>query len=128
MHADFVLEVQLFRFRNPTGRTTIGICCDFDCSDGCDNRFVFCLRPSGSVSTSEDNCPLGRYRTGVIAGNDEVFLRGVLDPTQDITNPLNFTGPLWPVSCICNNPAAHNCWQMKVSLFLNRELFSCISR
>lgn len=100
MHADFVLEVQLFRFRNPTGRTTIGICCDFDCSDGCDNRFVFCLRSSGSVSTSESNCTLGRYRTGVIAGNDEVFLRGVLDPTQDITNPLNFTGPLWPVSCI----------------------------
>ena len=98
VHADYVLEIHLLQFRNPSGKNSFDVCCDFNCRNGCDNRFVFCLRPSGTLSNNDNNCPLGRYQTGVIADNNAEFNLGELDSERDISNPLNFTGPLWPVS------------------------------
>ncbi len=74
-----------------------GFCCDLDCSNECENRFLFCLRPVGFNRSSEE-CPLGNYSTGVIANDSVVFAAGE-DLDVGVPNPLVFNGAgAWPVS------------------------------
>ena len=77
-----------------------GYCCESYswccCSSQCDNRFVFCLRPSGtSQDGNEGNCPLGRYTTGEVGDDDFNF--GSSSIASGVPNPLVFTGSVWPV-------------------------------
>ena len=113
-----MLEVRAVSYRNSGGRGSNGFCCDalFDTSCDslpgypCDNEFVFCLR---NIGTAEDgttaNCPLGRYSTDVIGGDDFSFATPI---DSGVPNPMTFTGNIWPVRefnvCYCSGFKVYN--------------------
>ena len=84
----YQLQVDAVRY------STSDSCCDFWCGE-CDNLFDFCLRGSG---TSQDgnigNCPLGLHRSGsTVDGSSFSFGSSI----GSITNPMTFSGSVWPV-------------------------------
>ena len=73
-------------------------CLAFFSSDcPCDNIFTFCLRPLGTVRDNNNaNCPLGRFVTGTFHDDDNInFTRDLMN---SVSNPLVYSGNLWPVS------------------------------
>ena len=110
LKADYLFQYQVEHYFNTAHTRSDGFCCDADCSNECDNRFLFCLRPIG-LSQSSEECPLGNYSTGVIANDSSVFAAGE-DLPVGVPNPLVFHGAgAWPVSV----------WEIKiiiVSFFL----------
>ncbi len=74
--------------------STTESCCDIFCG-ACDNQFDFCLRHRG---TGHDGnlgiCPLGSRRSGEIDGSSFSFGSSI----GGLTNPMRFTGSVWPVS------------------------------
>ena len=104
VQGDYILEIRVHRFQNPTGERFDGRCCDdnrFDNCSPCENMFLFCLRPPFFPNTS-NNCPLGSYTTGVVtSGEDPDDLQFPIDGSPidtDVPNPLIFSGTEWPVS------------------------------
>ena len=99
MYGDYELEVLVQRYENPSrGGQTVpeGVCCDIDCGNPCDNRFTFCIRPSGTNRTNTILCPLGRIISEFTAGDDEFFTTGDF---LGLPNPLMFNRTTaWPVS------------------------------
>ena len=80
------------------GRDANGECCEccplLGCIDNCDNYFIFCKRPHG-YDTSSEECPGGSYQTGDLGGDNVTFSSPI---DSGVPNPLVFTGTSWPVS------------------------------
>lgn len=81
------------------GQDANGECCDSSffgvCLDDCEYYFIFCKRPHG-YDTSSEECPGGRYQTGDLGGNSVIFESPI---DSGVPNPLAFTGMTrWPVS------------------------------
>ena len=96
--ATYYFYVEVNEYSNPQNKDKNGNCCDLDCSV-CENYFIFCLRQSGYDQTS-NTCPYGVFSTSgnAQAGSNLQFSAGTnLD--SSVTNPLQFAGNTWPVSC-----------------------------
>lgn len=71
--------------------------CPFSTSCTCDNRFIFCLRPYGSVKSDDlRSCSLGGPRPSGVYENMDDF--NFLNSLLNLTNPVVFSGTIWPVS------------------------------
>lgn len=109
---DFVLEVRVLRYQNPSGRgisLPVDTCCDSGCpsTDPCDNSFTFCLRPLKTLGL--DSCPFGMFQTPLTGGDNEVFITGTT-ALLGLPNPLAFTaGPAWPVRLL-NRSSIGSCY------------------
>ena len=98
----FEFEVMLNHYVNAEERVgSRGDYCDVICVPpycSCDNIFTFCLRPLGTTrdNNNNTNCPLGRFVTGTFYDNDNInFTRDLMN---SVSNPLVYSGNLWPVS------------------------------
>ena len=61
--------------------------------DPCDNDFLFCLR----VDITSPICQYGFYRTGLVAGGDELNFTEVASIGENaVHHPLLFNGTQWP--------------------------------
>ena len=121
VNADYVFEVQVDSYQNPTGRCLEcrltpsdpqGCCDDFEDDDEigcpsfpedlCDIYFIFCLREFETLGDDDTVCPLGRQETpNMINDTDIGLLSFQLGATAlvGLPNPLNFSVPGdWPVS------------------------------
>ncbi|XP_019850104.1 PREDICTED: delta-like protein A isoform X2 [Amphimedon queenslandica] len=97
--SNWVLEVRLYQYSNPTSRRSDRFCCDTDgvldgiCMNPCDNDFLFCLR----VDVTSPSCQYGAYQTGLVAGGDELNFTGVASIGENnVSHPLLFNGTQWP--------------------------------
>ncbi len=102
VQADYELTAQVFSYRNPSHRGLSipdGQCCDGACTNDCDNRLTFCLRPQGTTDPDLTQCSVDEplYTTTTTGTDDQVFLN---DNLLGLPNPLIFTGDTWPVSCL----------------------------
>lgn len=114
VRGDYRIEVKLEHYSNPTHLQADGECCtphyySQECSD-CNNRFTLCVLPYATVTSDIDAyaaCSGVRlsYTTGVVgiltghADNMSFVGATYIDPQNNITNPLLFTGSdAWPVS------------------------------
>lgn len=104
--SNWVLEVRLYQYSNPTSRRINGRCCDIDgvsdgiCMNPCDNDFLFCLR----VDVTSSSCLYGAYRTGLVAGGDELnFTSVALIGENNVSHPLLFNGTQWPENVSLKN-------------------------
>ena len=107
-YGTYRLEIRATSYSNPDHTDAAGICCEIagrrsNCDPWycghceCDNRFNFCLRPSGTRrDDNSGNCPLGSYSTGEIG--DDSFNFGATQIASGVPNPMPFTGSVWPVS------------------------------
>ena len=111
MEAEYQFKAGIHHYKNSLHyakqfitNSNINYCCDA-CGTPCDNRFVFCLReleaPPSYTVLEERHCPLGRYSTDVIdPDNDDMdFILGQ-NLSNQVPNPLVFTGSQWMVSII----------------------------
>ena len=117
MKSDFILEVPVHAYSNPThAAAPMGdevVCCDdgddvspLDCSNPCDNRFIFCLREFGrtDIDLRTQSCLYGRERTEQYNNNDSLTFTVGEDFPGGVSNPLVFSGTSWPVSLLnCHN-------------------------
>ena len=82
-------------YNNPTSRRNNGQCCDGGgttrCNNECDNAFVFCLTRPGA-----EFCGYGYYQTGLVAENNDSLTFGDTIGSNNIPNPLIFSGTQWP--------------------------------
>ena len=80
-------------YNNPNSTRSTSQCCDGTggCNDECDNAFEFCLTRLHSLS-----CIYGRYRTGLVAANDDSLTFGDTIGSNNISNPLIYNGTEWP--------------------------------
>ena len=118
MTADFVLEVQVLTYSNPTHLASAfdGNCCDrsvieisppicIGVGTICDNSFSFCFREANgredtdSEDDSKNNCTYGQNTTDLIQRNSDslTFTVGE-DFPGGVPNPVIATGQRWPVS------------------------------
>lgn len=93
--ADYVLEVELDTFRNPSNRRFNGQCCDqvnsTDCTnepERCDTYFIYCLR---RFNTTNINCPNGTVLTSDNAINSN-FINFSRPTALGLPNPFNLPG------------------------------------
>lgn len=114
------MSVELFSYVSTKHILKNGFCCDIsnsqsECQDDCDNRFIFCLRRTGSGGLS---CPSNSttYQTSNTSPDFVIFSSGV-DIDDGVPNPLIFTGERWPVRnssirhCVCLDQA--NLWYLQ---------------
>ena len=65
------------------------------CDKTCDNKFKFCMRPYGYLTSSEQ-CPLGSYQSGNLGANTISFSTPI---DSNVANPMEFPGTdSWTVS------------------------------
>ena len=115
LKADYVVEVHMQSYNNPTNRAVGqgGDCCDpqsggdHSCTETklCDSYFIFCLRPL-NTSPTQRGCDTPNITSEVAPNNDSIDFN---QPTfLGITNPfhLNASGP-WQVSVF--HYIHHNC-------------------
>ena len=110
--ADFILEVQVLTYSNPTHLASAfdGNCCDrsdieisppicIGVGTICDNSFSFCFREADSEDDSKNNCSYGQSTTELIQQNSDnlTFTVGEEFP-GGVPNPVIATGQRWPVS------------------------------
>ena len=119
MTGDFILEVQVHAYSNPTHGASAFTNAEIfviDCCDGqpinrindpcvsiCDNIFIFCFREAGrrdTNTTGDDgsNCPYGRSITEVIQNNDNLTFTVGENFPGGVPNPVVAVGQMWPVS------------------------------
>ena len=103
--ANYELGVQLHSYSNPSSHDRLGYSCEgtfclFSCE--CDNKFTFCLRPSGSFhDNNPSNCPLGVFRTREFDDQDNINFNGITDLGNNLPNPFFYRAiGNWPVSKI----------------------------
>ena len=119
MRSDFVLEVHVRSYNNPThgAKSPIEgevVCCDDEnalppnCRHPCDNRFIFCLREFGrnDSNLSSQSCPYGRNATDHYNNNDNLTFTIGEDFPGGVPNPVVFSGTNWPVSMTYNQVSA----------------------
>lgn len=94
--ADYILTAQVLSYASTTHVKYDGFCCLRSCTQPCNNRFKFCLRPHG-MGTGNDTCPTEEYVTGDISNDNMTFSLG-RELDEGVPNPLVFTGKSWPVS------------------------------
>ena len=97
MEGDYILQVNVMRYQNPTHGGISLSPGDGNCNEMCANQLTFCLRPSGTSSSNPEFCPLGIYITPGAGGDNDVYVIGNVD-LLGLPNPLPFKGTLWPVS------------------------------
>ena len=88
-------------YSNPSHARADGLCCDESgtppCTTQCDNRFTLCVRHAGQPlpdrvdSLQEADCPLGFFISRTYSNSDNI--------TFNASQPVEFTGDIWPVSC-----------------------------
>ncbi len=95
--ADYVLQVEMVSYSNPSNRRSDGQCCDSNsfggCSggDSCDTYFINCLLPHSSTNRGCPNTAPGFTAVSNVSldGADIDFSQ----PTVlGLTNPFNLTG------------------------------------
>lgn len=102
--AGYILKVQVFSYASTSHLKSSGFCCrtpastDSTCTQDCNNRFSFCLRPPG-IAPDNSTCPTPdwTYTTGTVSDDMMEFESG-RDLDANVPNPLVFTGESWPVS------------------------------
>ena len=107
---NYTLEVLLESYSNPSHKLADESCCndrisDYDCQTSiCSNLFVFCVRPYGYLpSSGQEVCPdiSEVYKTFVIKDDNITFTdKQVFNSIKHISNPLKFSGNVWPVSTL----------------------------
>ncbi len=95
--ADYVLQVKMLSYSNPSNTRLDGQCCDPDngggCTGGerCDTYFMYCLRPRSSTATECPNTAPGFTAVSIVSPDG-----GDIDFTQPtvlgLSNPFNLTG------------------------------------
>ncbi len=111
--ADYVVQVEMLSYSNPSNKRSDGQCCDpkngGGCSgiEHCDTFFIYCLVPHSSTATW---CP--RTAPGFTAESMYYIVDGAdIDFSQPtvlgLSNPFNLTGisPAWEV----NDDSIANC-------------------
>ena len=97
--ADYELGVQLRSYSNPSNLCE-GIFCFISCE--CDNKFTFCLRPSGNIQDNNpSNCPLGIFETRQFDDQDYIDFNQTIDLGDSLPNPFFYRNSgNWPVNKI----------------------------
>ena len=110
--ANYELGVQLHSYSNPLNRDSSGDSCEgafcpFSCE--CDNRFTFCLRPSGSLQDNDpSNCPLGTFVTREFENQDDINFNQMTNLGNNLPNPFFFRdNGNWPVSTLARGVAIY---------------------
>ena len=107
VRGSYTFEVRAISYSNSGHRDAAGLCCELSRTSSCtpwwcgwcecDNRFNFCLRPSGTAhDDNTGNCPWGSYSTGEVG--DDSFNFDSSSIANGVSNPMVFTGSVWPVS------------------------------
>ena len=103
--ADYELGVQLHSYSNPLNRNSLGYSCEgpfclFSCE--CDNKFTFCLRPSGSLQDNDvSNCPIGLFETREFEEQNNINFNQMTNLGNNLSNPFFYRDSgNWPVSKI----------------------------
>lgn len=63
----------------------------------CDNAFRFCIR-SGTTGLVEGACDIAEIETMKIAEDNDDLMFSIGDEIGGLSNPLNVSGAMWPVS------------------------------
>lgn len=101
--ASYNLNVEVLSYASTTHVKSDGFCCrtpiNLVCTDHCNNRFTFCVRPTGvNTSDSTGACldSAQQLATGSISDDMMEFEIG-RNLDAGIPNPLVFTADRWPV-------------------------------
>ena len=111
--SDFLIEIPVHNYSNPQHGSPLSTtddspwCCDqFDsppnCTDPCDNIFIFCLREFQRSRTDYNvemqRCPYGWQMTEYYSDTDNLTFTVGEDFPGGVPNPVVFSGVSWPVS------------------------------
>lgn len=107
--AYYTFQLALNRWSNPMRWDDGSRCCDDsspppNCTNACDTRFEICVQPF-SYSSSEINCPFGRYDTRhdeTFPDPDDISFTFGVTIAGNVPNPMSFIIPD-PISVsVCN--------------------------
>ena len=103
------VNVQLLSYENSQSRDSSGSCCDFPCSNPCDNYFRLCFAKPGSGS----RCSLWDKKTKHL-GYDTFKFPG--DLGNNIKNPFVHRFTKWEVGTIIHRSSAGSDYRERPSL------------
>ena len=91
VHSEYVMQLHLIEFRNPSKKMQDGNCCNYSCAY-CNPMFKVCvsvLQQNEGVS----DCNVGKFKTKeYIKANDVIFGPNI---GQNIPNPVSMKGNAW---------------------------------
>ena len=96
--ADYVLQVEMVSYSNPSNRRSDGFCCDPDnggeCTgeERCDTYFAYCLRPRSSTNRGCPNTAPGFIAISNSASPDGATIDFTQRTVLGLSNPFNLTG------------------------------------
>lgn len=105
VEANYTLEILIDGYQNPTSQALSLLsfrkgCCERDSSFPCmpcDNAFRFCIRGE-RTGMVEGACDIAEMLTNLIEEDNDDLMFSVGDEIGGLSNPLNVSGDIWPVS------------------------------